>query len=158
MRVRFRYIDAPEKAQPYGKESTQFLKDIAGEEMELDVHKVDLYGRTIGELYTSDLNVNKAMVDNGYAWCYRNKCPESYRAGLELAQEEKIGLWAADNPQSPWDYRKSRRRSKVKLTSTDEIIAALKKIKDKSEFVESSVTLSSRVGSMRRKNEGVDTI
>ena len=134
IRVRFRYIDAPEKAQPYGLESKQFLKDlIEGQTLQLDVEKIGFFGRTIGELYSGDLNINKAMVDNGYAWCFRNRCPESYKAGLELAQEDKIGLWADDNPQAPWEYRKSRRRPKVQLTKADEIIAALKKIKDSSE-------------------------
>lgn len=49
--VRIAGIDAPEKGQPFGQASKQGLSKCAfGNQVEVEWHKRDLYGRTVGKV------------------------------------------------------------------------------------------------------------
>lgn len=52
VRIRLYGIDAPESDQPYGAESTAFLKQlIADESISVRVVRIGRYGRVIGEIF-----------------------------------------------------------------------------------------------------------
>lgn len=112
LRVRLRYIDTPEKAQPYGPEATQYLKNLldGGKKVSISFEEYDMYNRALGVVYYGRSNVNRLLLKDGFAWCYRNTCPKSYSSVLKTAQDERKGLWAQSNPQSPWEYRAEKRR------------------------------------------------
>ena len=80
-RIRLGGIDAPEKDQPYGKESTQSLLELtSGKTVVIEYEKRDRYKRIIG----------KVLVDPpGEVFCMALDCVKKIDAGLE---QIKAGL------------------------------------------------------------------
>lgn len=107
VKVRLYGIDAPEKKQPYGQKSKQFLSNlIAGRSVEIQEKGKDRYKRVLGIVYLDGQDINAQMVANGYAWAYV-KYSKIY-AGQELkARNQNLGLWR-DKPIPPWEWRKLR--------------------------------------------------
>ena len=124
-KIRLSGIDAPERAQPFGRVSTEHLKDmVAGQEVRVELLKYDRYGRLIGNVWVQPrdcprcgktLFVNHAMVLNGMAWWYRyyaEEQSEQDQGRFESAEREalarKRGLWADPDPTPPWVWRRRR--------------------------------------------------
>ncbi|EAU00311.1 thermonuclease family protein [Campylobacter curvus] len=107
VKVRLYGIDAPEKKQPYGQKSKQFLSNlIAGRSVEIQEKGKDRYKRVLGIVYLDEQDINERMVLNGYAWAYV-KYSKIY-AGQELkARNQNLGLWR-DKSIPPWEWRKRR--------------------------------------------------
>lgn len=115
-RIRLAYIDAPEtahnnsKAQPYGIESKAYLMSIVlNKAVYIKEKGNDPYGRFLGEVFVDGLNVNKAMVGNGYAWAYSYNGNPEYVALEKLARTKKLGLWNFKNPIDPYIWRKKQK-------------------------------------------------
>ena len=113
--IRLDKIDAPESDQPYGKESTDFLKGLVyGKQVEVQWTDRDQYGRVLGVVYLASasgmVDVNLTMVKNGCAWhySYHDNTP-AYAAAEKEARQNRRGLWAADAPVNPYQWRKSKR-------------------------------------------------
>ncbi|EJP74630.1 thermonuclease family protein [Campylobacter sp. FOBRC14] len=106
IKVRLFGIDAPEKKQPYGQKSKQFLSNlIAGRSVEIQEKGKDRYKRVLGIVYLDGQDINEQMVLNGYAWAYV-KYSKIY-AGQELkARSQNLGLWQDKKPIPPWEWRK----------------------------------------------------
>jgi micrococcal nuclease len=73
-RVRLIGMDTPEvysSTQPYGPEASAFAKqELEGEEvsLELDVQKIDPYGRILAYVYLPDGEMfNEVLLEEGYA-------------------------------------------------------------------------------------------
>lgn len=123
--VRIAGIDAPEPAQPYGRESREYLSrlvsvgDVRADCPKLDhrtsvVCKVSAYptdcptcGRTI--------DVGMAQIMAGMAWWYRRyefeQSPKErnlYEAAEKTARDNGRGLWADQKPVAPWEWRRER--------------------------------------------------
>lgn len=111
--IRLSHIDAPELNQAYGKEATDFVKVAClGKRVRVErLPKKDYYKRTLGEVYLPDgKNLNHELVKEGLAWHYRKYSNDRYYQQLEFeARAKKKGLWAADNPKAPWDWRHAKR-------------------------------------------------
>ena len=108
-KVRLDRIDAPEKDQPYGKESTAYLTSlICGKTVRVEWQKKDQYGRVLGIVYLEQSNnpnnrtilqdINLQMVSSGNAWHYSyfDKTAE-YASAESAAKEKKLGLWSSEN-------------------------------------------------------------
>lgn len=110
-RIRMLWIDAPEKSQPYGDVSRQFLADlIAGKTIEVDCTDKDRYGRNLGYVVINDTNINELMLEKGYAWHYKQFDKNADRARLEQqARANKLGLWREKAPIAPWLYRRNKK-------------------------------------------------
>jgi len=115
--IRLEHIDAPEKNQSYGAQSTRFLKSLTqGKKVVFNLNKRDRYGRLIGTLYVDNINVNKLMVENGFAWFYdAYSNDKAYKKLEKSAKKLRKGLWRAGEPIPPWEYRK---QAKVKKKTT----------------------------------------
>jgi endonuclease YncB( thermonuclease family) len=112
MKVRLYCIDAPEMGQrPWGKESRDYLRAIAPEQIAVVVHGRDRYGRTIGEVITDDadrVNLNLAMVLAGKGVVYPKYCNDRryYQAEGE-AKKIASGVWEKPGDhQRPWEWRR----------------------------------------------------
>ena len=106
VKVRLYGIDAPEKKQPYGQKSKQFLSNlIAGRSVEIQEKGKDRYKRVLGIVYLDGQDINEQMVLNGYAWAYR-KFSKKYTAQESKAKSQKLGLWQSSDPIPPWEWRK----------------------------------------------------
>jgi len=112
-KIRIADTDAPEKAQPYGPASTRFLSEmIYGKTVVVLVKEKDRYGRLVAWIETQDgTSVNRTMIRSGHAWWYRFFSDDEGLGVLErYARQEKRGLWAQEDPEAPWDYRRRMRR------------------------------------------------
>jgi micrococcal nuclease len=75
-------VDAPERSEPEGPASTARLKQLCpvGSTAELDVDDRqvrDRYGRLVAVVTCGGINVNEAMIRDGYAELYDDYCSRS---------------------------------------------------------------------------------
>lgn len=115
--VRVAGIDAPEKGQPFGQSSKQGLSKCAyGNQVEVEWHKKDRYGRTVGKVMAGAIDCGLRQIEQGLAWHYRAYTKEqapgdrlSYAHAEEAARDARAGLWSEGAPVAPWEYRHRRR-------------------------------------------------
>ena len=111
--VRLVGVDAPEKRQPYGDRARRFTADLAFDRTVTVVTSGrDRNGRLLGEVVLPDgRSLNQELVRAGYAWWFRKYSRDVTLARLEEeARQGRRGLWAAETPQAPWEYRVNGRR------------------------------------------------
>ena len=114
VRIRLYGIDAPERRQPYGTTSRDYLADLV-HRREVTVRPVDTdqYGRVVGLVEASDVIVNREMVAAGLAWVYPQYCRlqacDEWREMETEAKADRRGLWADKEPVAPWVWRRERR-------------------------------------------------
>jgi len=112
IKVRMVGIDAPELNQPYGAEARDALTQmVKGKTVRVIAEDRDRYGRIVGRVFLGNLDVNLAMIRQGYAWVYRNYTTDQnlYSAETE-AQNSRRGLWAdKQKPMPPWKWRAQER-------------------------------------------------
>ena len=116
--IRLAHVDCPEikKGQPFGKAAKQFTSDLCfGQTVTvINEQKFDRYKRLIG-FVTNEKgeNINKELVKAGLAWHFKKYSNDASYADLESrARENKIGLWAEDDPIPPWNWRKPKKAMK----------------------------------------------
>jgi|SRR5690606_22580479 len=111
-RVRLHQIDAPELDQPYGRQARDLLRKFCPEGSVATIAKYDTdqYGRMLAEVSCGSKNVNEEMVASGAAWAYKPHVINRALFTLENeARRENKGLWAGQNPQAPWEWRRKQR-------------------------------------------------
>jgi endonuclease YncB( thermonuclease family) len=130
LKIRLANIDAPEKDQPYGKQSRDSLLEMLGrKQVQIDSRAIDKYGRVIGLVSVDGLDVNQAQVKRGYAWAGEGwqqrrsalRQPEKQASGPKRAaggsdksyiglqaeaRRAGLGLWVQEDAQPPWQWRK----------------------------------------------------
>lgn len=118
-KIRLAGIDAPELRQPFGQRSRQYLADLVfRRDITLDCGKMDWRRtREVCVVIVDGQDINLQQVQAGYAWWYRayrrEQTPEqrhAYASAEGAAREAGIGLWADDNPTSPWEWRHRKRQ------------------------------------------------
>jgi endonuclease YncB( thermonuclease family) len=115
-RIRLAGIDAPERSQAFGRRSQQSLRDLAhGRVAEVQVTKVDRYGRLVGKVVVDERDLCREQLRLGFAWFYADYQNElspsdrtSYSAAQRDARQAGIGLWADPHPVPPWVFRRRR--------------------------------------------------
>jgi len=122
-KIRLYGIDTPEKSQDFGNKAKWFLSDLVFKKIvEVQPQDTDRYGRTVGIVLVSGINVNQEIVKAGYAWVYRQYCKQAFCAewlNLEsTARRNGIGLWSHSDPIPPWEYRRGQRSSKTTSPAT----------------------------------------
>lgn len=113
-RIRLQGIDAPEKSQPFGQRSKEYLSSIAfHQEVQVEYEKRDKYGRLVGKVVLDSADVNLMMVSSGLAWHYKYYESEQSAADRQLysseearARREGVGLWSDAKPTPPWEFRR----------------------------------------------------
>lgn len=111
VKVRMVEINAPEKGQAFGNRSKQALSQLVHDrQVEIREQGTDRYGRTLGRVYLSGLDVNTEMVRRGMAWVYVKYAKDKGLYQLEAeAREQRRGLWADKEPVPPWEWRRDRK-------------------------------------------------
>ena len=109
--VRLDEIDAPEHDQPHGGQAKQSLAKLClNEQVTLDRHGVDDYGRVLARVTCGGVDANESQVRRGMAWVYDHYVKDrSLYNDQTRARSEGLGLWAEPDPTPPWDWRHSRR-------------------------------------------------
>lgn len=117
IRVRLYAVDAPEKAQPYGKEAAKALGSfIAGKQVEVEPISQDRYERMVGIVRMDEKNINSLMIRDGHAWAFRKymKKADGPLCTFEAeARQRKRGLWTLSKSErvAPWEYRARKKRT-----------------------------------------------
>jgi endonuclease YncB( thermonuclease family) len=112
LRIRLYGVDAPERGQEGGGESTRALtRLIGGREVEVVVEDVDRYGRQVGLIYLDGENVNLQLVAEGHAWVYDRYCVRRDVCGAmaeaqRRARSQGLGVWGEPDPVPPWEHRR----------------------------------------------------
>lgn len=115
--IRLVCIDAPEKEQPGGQQSTDRLKQLLprGQAVQLREIELDGYGRTVAEIFVGGQSVNLRMVREGQAVVYPeylNNCTDTKNQYLQAeaqAKQKHLGFWNQPSPVMPWDFRRRKR-------------------------------------------------
>jgi endonuclease YncB( thermonuclease family) len=109
IKIRLADIDAPEKEQPFGKQSRVSLRELAGKrQVRIDSRAVDQYGRLVAQVGIEGLDVNREQVRRGMAWTYSyRRADNPYQDSQEEARAAGRGLWSQPDPQPPWRWRKA---------------------------------------------------
>jgi len=118
-KIRLLGIDAPEKAQPFGKVAKQILSDrIYEKHVRVQEKSLDRYGRTLGKILLEDADINLEMVKAGLAWHYKHYADDQFPGDAELyaqaeaqARGDRLGLWAYGDPVEPWAWRQEQKRA-----------------------------------------------
>lgn len=114
VKIRLYGIDAPEKKQPFGRKSKEFLAGlIVGKFVEIEEHGKDRYKRTLGVVYYGDEDINAKMVSSGYAWAFV-RYSDRYEKQENFAKRQKLGLWQDKNPIPPCVWRMNENKSKLR--------------------------------------------
>ena len=117
-----RGADAPALDQPFGKEARDRLKELVeGKEVMWagPVHFAeDRAGRSVLMwLPEGEKQLSKLMIADGLAWHVERHCEgredlQGLAAVEREARDAKKGLWSAEKPVAPWDWRAGAKNAK----------------------------------------------
>lgn len=107
VKVRLEGIDAPESTQAFGNKAKEHLKSLViSKDAKLKRTGKDKYGRMLGYLYIGGKEINLQMVEDGFAWHFKEYNDQQRFADAEQqARDDKKGLWADSKPMPPWEFR-----------------------------------------------------
>jgi len=105
--VRLAGVDCPENDQPFGSEARSYLKRLLqGKNIYLEVFGEDKFGRTVGVLYSNQININEELLAAGLAWAIPNDFNHArYTFFQNQARSSRQGLWEDVNVLPPWQWR-----------------------------------------------------
>jgi len=111
-KIRLKGIDAPEFAQPHGRAATAALeRAVGGRRVGVEGKARDRFGRLLGTLWLEGDNINRRMVAEGHAWVFDGYAPDGDLLAAERqARRGRRGLWAADDPIPPREWRQAHPR------------------------------------------------
>lgn len=117
VKVRLHWADAPEIArrkreadQPGGREAIKFAADRWTGKAVTVTRRGESYGRMVADVSAGKESLGLTLVGEGHAQLDpRYKPPKDWLAAEAAAKKEKRGLWAAEKPVAPWDWRARQR-------------------------------------------------
>lgn len=112
-KIRLSGIDAPEKVQPFGRQSRSNLSAlIFNRTVTAKCGKTDRYRQEICKILIDGADVNLEQVKAGMAWWYKQDAREqslqdreNYEVAEFNAKVRRRGLWSEKNPLPPWEWR-----------------------------------------------------
>ena len=124
-KVRFAGMDAPEHDQDFGNAAKQKLSDlILNKQIEIKPvgNGIDIYGRSLGQVFTSGKDVSLTMIQSGLAIYYRPTCedfpaasnkynydPRIYVDAEAKARKDKLAIWSSDKFELPCKFRHEKK-------------------------------------------------
>ncbi len=117
-RIRMHGIDAPESQQlctlprrrdwHCGKDATEALAaKIGNQSVTCHQQDIDRYGRVVATCWVGTTDLNRWMVEEGWAVAYRQYSTD-YVSAENRARGAGRGIWASDFVM-PWDWRRGDR-------------------------------------------------
>ena len=106
-KVRLEGIDCPESGQAYGAQAGKALGDkVFQKDVRIEWRSKDRYGRTLGHVFYEGRWINKELIEEGWAWHYKQYSRSEVLSQAEdAARAERAGLWQDKSPTAPWDFR-----------------------------------------------------
>ncbi len=120
--LRLAGIDAPEKAQPFGRAAGRRLAALClGKPAEADWRDTDRFERPVGRLFCEGRDVGRVLIAEGLAWHFKRYARTQSideRVGDSTAEvsarEAMAGLWAEPEPVPPWEWRRAEKAARKK--------------------------------------------
>lgn len=142
--IRLYGIDCPEKGQDQGEQAKALTSAlVSGRAVEVEQIDIDRYGRIVGMVKVDGQSLSELIVQNGYAWVYRQYCKEKFCSDWikseGVARQQKKGLWASSVVVPPWEWRAALRVSKKEEDAAPVIIMGGPPKKDSNESFLSKV-------------------
>jgi len=113
-KIRLYGIDCPERTQDFGTRARQFTSGMVFEKT-VTVQPVDRdrYGRTVAWVSLEGKSVNRALLEAGLAWWYRQHAAKDRDLERleQTARKQRIGLWSQPKPIPPWKFRREERKN-----------------------------------------------
>ena len=123
--VRIGGIDAPEPAQPHGREAREYLaRLVSNGDVRAECPKLDHRASVVCKVWARPtdcagcertIDVGLAQISGGMAWWHRRYALEQsaedrkrYEAEEQIARQNRRGLWADKEPVPPWEWRRGR--------------------------------------------------
>ena len=116
--VRLQGVDCPEvrsphvvSSQDYGVAAGDSMRLILkGQRVFVDTLYRDAYGRPVAKIKFKGNDITEYVISTGKGWYYSSKSMSTKNRnklkGLEAkAREQKLGLWASENPMKPSEFR-----------------------------------------------------
>ena len=127
VRIRLANIDAPERAQAFGRQSRQSLTELCmGKEAEYKEQDPARHAEIMALVTCNGVEVNRVQIERGMAWVHDRHNNDFTLPALQLmARRDRKGLWADANPVPPWEFRRpqiKRASSPPPASSTDPAI------------------------------------
>lgn len=121
--LRLAGVDAPEKAQPFGRTAGRRLAALClGKPAEADWRDTDRFERPVGRLFCDGRDVGRLLIAEGLAWHFKRYArtqPVDERTGdaeaEAAARGAMAGLWSEQGPIPPWEWRKAEKASRKKV-------------------------------------------
>ena len=116
-KIRLYGIDTPEKKQSFGQKAQELTSVlVAGRNVEVQQKDIDRYGRIVGLVSVDGQSLNELIIQNGYAWVYRQYCKEKFCSDWirseGIARQQKKGMWMDSFVIPPWEWRAAQREDK----------------------------------------------
>jgi micrococcal nuclease len=107
-KIRLVGIDSPELNQPFGREASNALRQkLVGGRVRVEGDARDQHGRLLGTLWVDERNINRELVNDGWAWVFGGFNPEPDLLDAETAaRKARRGLWSDPHAQTPSDWRR----------------------------------------------------
>lgn len=106
-KLRLDGIDAPEICQAGGVAARDALAArVLGAEVQIEQRAEDDYGRGLARLVLRGEDLNGWLVAAGHAWAHRWRGQGVYVPLESRARDRAAGLFAAEDPELPRDFRR----------------------------------------------------
>jgi endonuclease YncB( thermonuclease family) len=96
-----------------GRSFMALAKKVLHKQARLEIISFNDHDQAVAIIFVETRNINLEMVAEGWAWASQKarKLPDGaeYLFAEEQARSKKLGLWIQDNPQPPWEFRKTRK-------------------------------------------------
>lgn len=105
-------VDSPELGQQFGVAAQKNLEKYIHQEVKLEYKTRDKNNYMLAIVkYTNKnneiVNLNKVLVENGYAWKNKFTDDKKLEKLQKQAQKNRKGLWTNSDPTPPWVWRKA---------------------------------------------------
>lgn len=113
VQVRVHGIDAPERAQPFGREAADFAsRTLLHKRVVIVTRGIDRHDRVVAAITVDGEDFAGLLVSRGFAWHDTRFAPRDFALAMaeRAAREARRGLWTAASPQAPWDFRRAEPR------------------------------------------------
>jgi len=102
------------RLNPFGPAAKKHTTSFTAQKVAtVEVYDTDQYGRKVGVVNVDVVNVNRNLIQAGYAWQYQQYCKEAFCGDwLDIenrARKARIGLWTDPEPMPPWEWRRRAR-------------------------------------------------
>lgn len=123
-KVRLTWINAPEISDIFWQESKYHLDGLIGWktvnlEKDMLTDDKDIYLRLLRRVLIDDVDVNKMMISDGYAFAYLKynfSRKDEYRETQELSNSSNLGMWNNDKINSNTSSNVEKRWSSLNIT------------------------------------------